>query len=463
LLALAEASHGAGDTTRAYEYARDALKSAQSQANKQAANRSTMMQARHETEKALAEAAHHRELSATLAQQSRTLEELGRIGQEITAQLDEADVIAVLGRNVGALADVAHLAVWMLDESGTRLQLRHGVEDGRPLPAHEFSLENTESLSARCVREGREILIEEEQGGTTYILPGTRAMLTEYFAPLAVAGRVLGAITLQSALPRAYGEREQLIFRTLSAYAAIALDNTRAYGELKLARARLEEASLTDPLTGLRNRRYLQQHIDADVALALRAHQQGATDNADLIFLLVDIDHFKQVNDRHGHAAGDAVLVEMRARLVPLFRTTDHLVRWGGEEFLVVARATHRERMAELAARIVAAVRGQSFQLPDGSALTRTCSVGAACLPFNLRAPKTQSWQDVLELADAALYAVKHAGRDGWAALSAPEHGMGSEPLRDLAQLARNGQLRLSGSHPADRLVAGLAAPSGSR
>lgn len=464
LIALAEAYHASGDMARAYEHARQALQSAQSHANRQAANRSIMMQARHDTEKALADAEHHRELAAALTQQSRTLEELGRIGQEITAQLDEATIIAALGRHIDALADAPHLAVWLLDTDGQHLKLRHGIEDGRPLDVHEVSLDHPESLSAACVKSGKEILVEEEPGSVVATLPGTRPMLTAYFAPLAVAGRVLGTITLQSALPHAYGERELLIFRTLAAYAAIALDNTRAYDELQRARTRLEEASLTDPLTGLRNRRHLQQHIDADVALALRAHQQGHTDHADLIFLLVDIDHFKQVNDRHGHAAGDAVLIEMRERLVPLFRTTDHLVRWGGEEFLIVARATHRSRMPELAERICAAVRGKPFLLPDGTALPRTCSIGAACLPFDPQWPRTQRWQDVLELADTALYAVKNAGRDGWAALVAPEAGVPvGANIRNTAEAVRAGAVLIEGSVPRERLLSALStAASGS-
>lgn len=457
LIALAEAYHASGDMARAYDHARQALQSAQSHANRQAANRSIMMQARHDTEKALADAAHHRELAAALTQQSRTLEELGRIGQEITAQLDEATIIAALGRHIGALADAPHLAVWLLDPDGKHLKLRHGIEDGRPLQLHEVAMDNPDSLSAQCVRTGKEILVEEAPGNVVATLPGTRPMLTAYFAPLAVAGRVLGTITLQSALPHAYGERELLIFRTLAAYTAIALDNTRAYDELQRARARLEEASLTDPLTGLRNRRHLQQHIETDVALALRAHQQGQTDNADLIFLLVDIDHFKQVNDRHGHAAGDAVLIEMRQRLVPLFRATDHLVRWGGEEFLIVARATHRARMPELAERICAAVRGTPFHLPDGTALPRTCSVGAACLPFDPKWPRTQRWQDVLELADTALYAVKKGGRDGWAGLIAPEGGVPvGANIRNVKNAVSDGALVLAGSLPEERLLGAL-------
>ncbi len=107
----------------------------------------------------------------------------------------------------------------------------------------------------------------------------------------------------------------------------------------------LELTSITDPLTGLHNRRYLTQQIDVQVAASLRrASEQGTSNRApvdtDNVFFLVDVDRFKQVNDVHGHAAGDAVLVQMGHRLRAMMRETDHLVRWGGEEFLAVARDT---------------------------------------------------------------------------------------------------------------------------
>ncbi len=146
--------------------------------------------------------------------------------------------------------------------------------------------------------------------------------------------------------------------------------------------AALAESSLTDPLTGLRNRRFLTQHIEADCALTVRAYEghrlYGAELPADpdLIFFLFDVDHFKQVNDEHGHGAGDGVLLQVCSRLVGVFRDTDYLVRWGGEEFLAVARATARAGAAELAGRARAAVADQPFKLDDGSLLARTCSVG---------------------------------------------------------------------------------------
>jgi diguanylate cyclase (GGDEF)-like protein len=178
--------------------------------------------------------------------------------------------------------------------------------------------------------------------------------------------------------------------------------------QLEGAYSQIEEASLTDPLTSLRNRRFLEQTIPADLEIAARG------DGRDLVILLVDLDHFKSVNDLHGHAAGDAVLVELAQRLQHLFRTSDCIVRWGGEEFLIVVRFVDRAHAADLAEKLRAAVAAEPFTLPDGKLLRRTCSVGAASWPFSHAAPRALPWERVVAIADAALYAAKRGGRDAW-------------------------------------------------
>jgi len=177
--------------------------------------------------------------------------------------------------------------------------------------------------------------------------------------------------------------------------------------ELETAYTKIEEASLTDPLTGLRNRRYLEQTIDADLEIAAR----GGVER-DLVILMVDLDHFKSVNDQYGHAAGDAVLVELARLLQHTFRTSDHIIRWGGEEFLIVVRFVDRAIAAELAEKLRAAVAEREFALPDGTVLHRTCSIGFAVWPF----VPAVSWERAVDLADAALYEAKRGGRNKWRA-----------------------------------------------
>ncbi|HEX7637334.1 MAG TPA: diguanylate cyclase, partial [Burkholderiaceae bacterium] len=192
--------------------------------------------------------------------------------------------------------------------------------------------------------------------------------------------------------------------------------------QLEQANEMLERISVTDPLTGLHNRRYLTQNIDSDIAQSLRRHERGDTGgaNADLVFFMIDLDHFKAVNDVYGHAAGDAVLKEVARRLQQVARKTDHLVRWGGEEFLLVARDTHRSLAPLIAERIRQVIREWPFELPEIE-LGKTCSVGYACYPFLQAHPRLLGWEEVAEIADQALYLAKHGGRDTWVGLQPTE------------------------------------------
>jgi diguanylate cyclase (GGDEF)-like protein len=187
--------------------------------------------------------------------------------------------------------------------------------------------------------------------------------------------------------------------------------------ELRQAYDALEAVSITDQLTGLKNRRYLMQHLTADVALALRRYKDrrdgdGPGAGADLVFFLIDIDHFKSVNDAHGHAIGDRTLVEFSRRLEQVFRDSDLLVRWGGEEFLAVARGAERGDAEAIAEKIRDRVASEPFDVGDGLALHVTCSIGAASFPFIASQPELLSWAEVVQLADRALYLAKREGRD---------------------------------------------------
>jgi len=413
------------------------------------------MQVQFQTERARTEGEHHRQLAAAeakraevLEQTSAMLEHLSAIGQEITTHLDAAAVFRTLDRHVHGLLDATHFSIFLLENDGLILRCAFGIEAGKSLPPTRYAVDDPHANSARCVRERREILVETAPGEhTPSLIPGTLETRSLLFAPLLIGERVLGVMTVQSLRDHAYGERERLIFRTLCSYGAIALDNAAAYRqvaatlktlsatqaqlldkniELEEAYKALEDVSLTDQLTGLRNRRFFLQHVDADVNMSLRryddplrlaAPERDGGPGRDLVFFMVDLDHFKEVNDRFGHGAGDAVLVQMQERLREVFRESDHLVRWGGEEFMVVARATHRDEARVVAERIRLAVAGRPFVLPDGQTLAKTCSIGFACFPFLPEQPRLLSWSEVVELADQGLYLAKRSGRNAWAAV----------------------------------------------
>ncbi len=187
--------------------------------------------------------------------------------------------------------------------------------------------------------------------------------------------------------------------------------------QLHVANLALELASQTDPLTGLHNRRYLSNQIPADLAFYEREHRRSGGDDNTLLFALVDIDHFKRINDTYGHRAGDRVLQQVSEVLRRQVRTGDYLVRWGGEEFLLVCRPSTRQFVPVLGERIRRAIAGHSFDLGDSVHVKLTCSIGLSESGLYLNGQHSVGWEQLVELADAALYWVKANGRNGWAAL----------------------------------------------
>jgi len=266
-------------------------------------------------------------------------------------------------------------------------------------------------------------------------------------AVLAVIGAVTGIVRV----------RTRLLLRRHRVLEARVQERTEALeaatAALTAKSAELEEASLTDPLTGLRNRRFLDRQLPADAALATRHYEPLAGmpvpggSEQDLLFFLIDIDHFKRINDAHGHMAGDAVLTQMRGRLEQVFRETDYLVRWGGEEFLIVARGTPRSRAAELAERARQAIAAQPFELDGGYRLSLTSSVGFSAFPLCTRLPAALDWHAAIDLADAALYEAKDMGRNAWIGLleaeAATEAELREDSRRRLDDWAATGRVRL--------------------
>jgi diguanylate cyclase (GGDEF)-like protein len=185
--------------------------------------------------------------------------------------------------------------------------------------------------------------------------------------------------------------------------------------ELAAANRELREASFTDALTGARNRRFFSTVIEDDVNRTLRVHSTPAQNrprNCDLIFYIVDIDHFKEINDEFGHDRGDGVLAEVARRLTHVVRDSDRLIRWGGEEFLLISRDADRTRGDVLAGRVMQAVGSEPFDLGGGHKVRRTCSIGWAPFPWYPDSTRTFAFTEVLKLADRAMYLAKQSGRN---------------------------------------------------
>ena len=174
--------------------------------------------------------------------------------------------------------------------------------------------------------------------------------------------------------------------------------------QMQTVNTQLREASVTDPLTGLGNRRSLRE------AMSALAPGQDA---AGCVLMIIDLDYLKPINDQHGHDGGDAVLVRMAEILRHLCRASDVIVRWGGDEFVVLCRNCDLNTASMLAERMRSAVAKTIFRVGNGVVVRTSCTIGFATLPFIAQAPQLGDWEQSMNLADAALYRAKQQ-RNSW-------------------------------------------------
>ena len=214
--------------------------------------------------------------------------------------------------------------------------------------------------------------------------------------PLRSMGAVIGVLALYGREGgRPFDATDDGALRTLAGQAGTAIDNVQAHQEAT-------RLSTTDGLTGLWNFRYLSMSLAREIERSTRFQRP-------LAVLMLDLDHFKQVNDAHGHARGDTVLRELAYRVQEQIREVDTFARYGGEEFVVVLPETSVEGAAQLAERICDAVRREPFRYEGEVPLDITVSVGGAAYPEHGSSAAT-----LMRAADKALYVAKDEGRDRW-------------------------------------------------
>jgi two-component system, cell cycle response regulator len=209
--------------------------------------------------------------------------------------------------------------------------------------------------------------------------------------------------------------------RELKARLAAASRILKRRNDLIISREAFRDEATRDALTGVWTRRAILEILDVELG---RPDRTPASTGV----LLLDLDHFKSVNDTYGHLAGDQVLAEASRRLSRQLRSYDAIGRYGGEEFMVIAPGCGRQELCELAERLRAAIESEPFRVTP-SAITITVSIGAMVAP-STAAPA----RDSIAAADAALYAAKKAGRNriAWHASRPPKLGSPSQCPRTL-------------------------------
>lgn len=259
---------------------------------------------------------------------------------------------------------------------------------------------------------------------------GSRSILC---SPIINQGKLIGIIYLENNLSAGVFTRERLeILNILSAQMSISIKNAKFYqdlegkvrertSQLKQANEQLKNLSFVDPLTQLHNRRYLYEFV-SELSEDFIRNQAALISNTDKrdrqsegkVFgvYLLDIDHFKHVNDTYGHKTGDEVLISISRMLQNLIRSDDFLVRWGGEEFLIILQNTKKDYLDVFPEKIQNALQKTPLSAGSGQVLFKTCSIGCAAMPFDSLRPELLTLEQTINLADFALYMAKEAGRN---------------------------------------------------
>jgi len=346
------------------------------------------------------ETARAAQLEATVAaeREQRGLAETLRDSMAvISATLEPAAVMSGLLEMTGRSIAYDRAAVLMLDGRSWSLAAVAGDLTPQLTDEHMLTL-GIDPRTALITPDGTGRVVGDVAGGTAPIpelLGDAGAWLA---APLAARGELAGVLVMATDKRGGLGPAQLELAATFAGQGIVAYENARLF-------AAVQRMAITDELTKVSNRRHF---FDLGDKLFATAHRYGPP----LSVLMLDIDHFKQVNDRYGHAAGDDVIRTVAERLSGVVRTMDLLGRYGGEEFALVLPETH-EGAAVLGERLREAVEAEPIATCEGD-ISVTISVGVAIM-----GDADADLAAILNRADGALYEAKRAGRNRVA--TAPE------------------------------------------
>jgi diguanylate cyclase (GGDEF)-like protein len=321
-------------------------------------------------------------------------------------QLLEADTLAVLfDRLTDGLRESYRLAVVTLVLADPHHEIRHLLiaQGERSVPQRPAVLfvESAHGLAPQLVAGQRPWLGRFARADHALLFPSESRLQSVALLPLLRQRRIVGSLNLGSIESARFTEQLATDFlQHLAVISAFCLENT-------VNRARLVRSGFVDVLTGWHNRRYLQTRLSEELARCQR-------ELAPLTCLMIDVDHFKQINDRCGHMAGDEVLRQVAQCVEGEVRGSDVSARFGGEEFVILLPATNLEAGRVLAERIRSAVSAEPFVIKDvPEVLACTVSIGVAeYRPGPSLSDLKVAGERLIARADLALYEAKAAGRN---------------------------------------------------
>ena len=327
---------------------------------------------------------------------------------EVTSDLSPDEIYHILARRVARALAISHCSI-VLARPGDRAGIVATAYENPGLRNLEIQLDRYPEIRA-ALDHGRPVLIEDIRTSALYAevrrawqSEGTRVEIRSVIAlPFTLDRMQAGVFFLRRTHDELPLTRDDVEFADAVIKAAVgSIQRAQLIESARADNARLEALAHTDPLTQALNRRALTARLAAELDRA-RRYQSPVT------LLLVDLDHFKKINDTYGHLVGDEVLREVAALLLHAVRSVDVVARYGGEEFVVVLPETGAEGAVAFAERIREKIGGEPFGKAEGVSLALTASIGVAAYP----SPDIETVEELFARADAALYRAKAEGRD---------------------------------------------------
>jgi two-component system cell cycle response regulator len=327
---------------------------------------------------------------------------------DVTDDLSSDEIYHLLARRVARALDLTHCSV-ILARQGERPRVVATAFEQASARNFELDLDRYPEIRA-ALDSGRAVLVEDVMSSPLYadvrqrwVRDGTTVTTRSVIAlPFALDQTQAGVFFLRRAVNEPPLTAEDVEFADTVVKAAVAAVQRAKVLESTMAdNRRLEVMANTDPLTAVLNRRALTERLASELE---RVKRYDAT----VSVLLIDIDHFKRVNDNYGHLVGDDVLMDVGALLQSAVRSVDVVARYGGEEFVIALPETGLAGATAFAERIRELVEAHTFAHAGGSDLRLTASIGVASFP----SPGLETVEDLLAKADQALYRAKAEGRN---------------------------------------------------
>ena len=322
------------------------------------------------------------------------------VARALTSSLDLDSILGAIMQQMEQFFEPESWSLLIVDEE--QQNLYYAVAAGKSSGDRNLRVDMGEGIAGWVAQHGETVVVPDTTKDTRFFSKVDEKTKTETQSIVAVPVRFrdtcLGVIELINCMgPEGFDPRDLKLLEALSDFAAIALENARHV-------KKIHELTITDDCTSLYNARHMGFILETEIYRSQRY-------NYEFSIVFIDLDHFKQVNDTHGHLVGSRLLAEIGNALKEHCRLIDFAFRYGGDEFVILLPQTSKENALNVARRLHKLVRERTWLQPEGLNIKLTPSVGVASYPVDSRTK-----EGLLHLADEAMYLVKNTKRDSVAA-----------------------------------------------